>query len=217
VTAVIGMADLMEGEVVGPLNDEQKVHLRRMTKAAWHLVTIIEEVLTFSRSEAGRAELHRSTIDLAAIAREVVDVLDVEAEAKGLRLRLEEANRPEFLFADGGKVRQIVANLVGNAVKFTDEGEVVVRLERGDRDVALQVTDTGPGVPIDQQAEVFEPFTQGDSTITRLKGGVGLGLAVSLQLARLLGGDIQLESLPGDGATFTLRLPKEPVAGGHQG
>jgi signal transduction histidine kinase len=149
--------------------------------AAWHLVTIIEEVLSYSRSEAGRLELHRSTVDLASIARDVVDVLELEAGEKGLDLRLEGADQPGFLFSDAGKVRQVVTNLVGNAVKFTDEGEVV-----------------------------FEPFTQGDSTPTRSKGGVGLRLAISRRLARLLGGDIELESRPGRGSTFTLRLPRDP-------
>ncbi len=212
-TAVIGIADLMETEVVGPMNPKQKKHLQRIKRAAWHLVTIIEEVLTFSRSDAGRTELHRSTIDLAAIAREVVDILGLEAEEKGLRLTVHGAERPEFIFGDAGKIRQVVTNLVGNAIKFTDAGEVVVRLEPGQRDVALHVTDTGPGIAPDQHDEIFEPFTQADNSTTRSKGGVGLGLAVSLRLARLMNGEIELESTAGEGATFTFRLPREPEPG----
>lgn len=211
-TAVIGIADLLETDVVGATTDAQKEHLARIKVSAWHLVSIIEEVLTYSRTEAGRTDVKRGTTDIAGIARDVVAMAEYEAREKGLSIELAGSDEPVYAFSDAGKIRQIITNLVGNAVKFTDEGQVTVRVvESGDR-VEVQVRDSGPGIPEDQREAVFEPFVQVDSTTTREKGGAGLGLAVSRRLARLLGGEIELDSTPGQGSTFTLWLPKQPEA-----
>jgi signal transduction histidine kinase len=212
-TAVIGLSDLMGSEVVGPMNDVQKRHLARIKTSAWHLVAIIDEVLTYSRTEAGRTEVTRALIDVAEIAREVVGMVEFTAREKKLALALEGAGQPAHLFSDGGKIRQIVTNLVGNAVKFTDTGQVTVFVNAAAPDrVELQVRDTGPGIPENQVEEVFQPFVQADSSLTRKKGGSGLGLAVCRRLARLLGGDVTLETAPGQGCTFTLSLPRRPEA-----
>jgi two-component system, chemotaxis family, CheB/CheR fusion protein len=206
-TAVIGISDLLETGVLGPMNEEQRNHLGQVKTAAWHLVAIIEEVLTLSRLEAGRTTLRRGTVDVAEIAREVVNMARFSAEKKSLNLDLQGAHRPVFAYSDAGKIRQITTNLVGNAVKFTEEGGIVVRVGDVDGHVEIQVIDTGPGVPHSQHEAIFEPFVQGDSSMTREKGGSGLGLAVSRRLARALGGEIVLESEPGNGCSFTLRIP----------
>ena len=209
-TAVIGLSELMETEVVGAMNDVQKRHLRRIKMSAWHLVSIIEEVLTFSRSEAGMTVVHRTTTDVADITRGVLDVLEVSATDKNVALRMENgADRPEYAFSDPGKLRQVITNLVGNAIKFTDDGEVVVTIVGEPRWVELHVQDTGPGIPEDKLETIFEPFVQLEPTMTREKGGAGLGLAVSRRLARLLGGEVEVHSTVGEGSSFVLRLPRQ--------
>jgi two-component system, chemotaxis family, CheB/CheR fusion protein len=213
-TAVIGISDLLETGVLGPMTEEQQKHLGQVKTAAWHLVAIIEEVLTLSRLEAGRTMLRRGTVDVAEIAREVVNMARFNAEKKSLKLDLQGADRPVFAYSDAGKIRQITTNLVGNAVKFTEEGGIVVSVGEVDGHVEIQVSDTGPGVPPSQQETIFAPFVQGDSSMTREKGGSGLGLAVSRRLARALGGEIVLDTEPGNGCSFTLRIP-HPRDGVH--
>jgi two-component system, chemotaxis family, CheB/CheR fusion protein len=209
-TAVIGMADLLETEVVGPMNDLQRKHLASITTSAWHLVAIIDEVLTYSQADAGRTRVRLGTTDIAAITREVAAMLEFPAREKGVTLEVAGVDHPVFAFTDPGKIRQIVTNLVGNAVKFTDRGSVHVSVTGTDHQVQVQIRDTGPGIEHEMVEAVFEPFVQGDGSPTRKKGGAGLGLAVSRRLARLLGGDITLETVPGDGCTFTLQVPVEP-------
>jgi PAS domain S-box-containing protein len=212
-TAVIGIADLLETDVVGYSTEPQKKHLEQIKTSAWHLVSIIEEVLTFSRLEAGRTDVRRGTVNLASIARDVMAMVSYPAKKKGVDLRLEGADQPVYVFSDAGKIRQILTNLVGNAVKFTDEGQVTLRLLESDDHVEVHVQDTGPGIAARHRDAVFEPFVQADSSATREKGGVGLGLAVSRRLARLLDGDIELETQPGEGTTFRFTLPAEPQPG----
>jgi two-component system, chemotaxis family, CheB/CheR fusion protein len=209
-TAVIGIADLLETDVVGFSTEAQKEHLARIKISAWHLASIIEEVLSYSMTESGRTRVNHGTVDLVEIASHVVAMADYQAREKGVALDLEGADQPVFAFSDAGKIRQIVTNLVGNAVKFTDDGRVTVRVVEEDEWVEIQVQDTGPGIAEDQQEIVFEPFVQADNSMTREKGGAGLGLAVSRRLARLLGGEISLESEPAKGCTFRFTVPKKP-------
>ena len=211
-SGVIGYADLLDQGVWGELTEPQRKHLGRITSAAWHLVSIIDEILTFTRMEAGREAVRRELTDVCAIAAETTDLVFPDAAARGLRLDVrlpEEACRAE---TDPGKLRQILLNLLGNAVKFTDEGEVAVEVERDAEWLLVSVRDTGPGIPPDQLERIFEPFTQLDATSTRRQGGTGLGLTVSRKLARLLGGDVEVESRPGEGSRFTVRLPVRPPA-----
>jgi signal transduction histidine kinase len=206
-TAIIGLADLVESDLAGPTNDRQKLHLERIQRAAWHLVAIIDQILDFSRAEAGKLVALSEDVELAAIARDVVGVMAGEAELKGLLLGVD-APEPAAIRSDGGKVRQILTNLVGNAVRYTTTGSVHVAVESDDRWVRCEVRDTGPGIPADSLESIFEPFVQVDGDHTRTNGGTGLGLAVSRRLARLLGGDVEVESRVGEGSTFTLRLPR---------
>jgi two-component system, chemotaxis family, CheB/CheR fusion protein len=207
-TAVIGMSDLLEMEVVGPMIPAQKAMLQRVQACSWHLVAIIEEVLTYSRVDAGRERPNPSEFDVAEILGDVTEMLRLEAEQKELELTLRGADEPALAVTDANKVRQIMTNLIGNAVKFTDSGSVEIELHRSDDELVLEIRDTGPGIPPDHLEAVFEAFVQVDGTTTREKGGTGLGLTVSQRLTRLLGGEISVESGVGEGTTFRLRLPR---------
>jgi two-component system, chemotaxis family, CheB/CheR fusion protein len=207
-TAVIGSSELLETGVMGPVTDEHREHLRRIKASAWHLVTIINEILTYTRSEAGKDRLHVSRSDIAEITRDVVAMLATEADARGLELRTLGADDPVHATTDRGKVRQVLTNLLGNALKFTREGHVEVELIEEADFIEMAVRDTGPGIPAASHEAVFEPFFQLDSSNTRTIGGTGLGLAVCRRLARALGGEILLESEPGAGSVFTFRMPR---------
>jgi PAS domain S-box-containing protein len=211
-TAVIGYSDLLETGVLGELQEPQKQPLSRIRHSAWHLVELIDEILSFSRAEAGKEQVRLQETDAADVVGSVVSLLEPEATRRGVRLN-GHVPVPARVITDSGKLRQIVMNLVGNAVKFTDQGEVSVLIETSDGgSITIRVRDTGPGIPPDQLEHIFEPFTQCDQEHTREKGGAGLGLAVSRRLARLLGGDVHVESVPGLGSTFSLTLPSADVS-----
>jgi len=207
--ALEGYAALLEEGIYGPLNPEQQHALGRMRASRTHLLALIDQVLDVSRAEASQAVLRHEQIDLAALAVEVGEALQGAAEIRRLRLEVEPAP-PVPVESDPAMVRQILTNLVGNAIKFTDEGGIVLRCERRERSVLFQVADTGPGIPADSRERVFEPFVQLDASTTRREGGSGLGLALSRKFARMLGGEIELESEtegPARGSRFTLVLP----------
>ena len=215
--AIIGFEELLESEVSGPLNDEQRDQLERIRVSAWYLLELIDEVLTLAKLESGRSQVVREEVDMAKLARMAISLVEPAAARKGLRLDARLPGEPVRLCTDPGKVRQILLNLLSNAVKFTDEGSVAVRIEapNGGNVVCCSIVDSGPGIPADDHARVFEPFTQLDPVNTRREGGAGLGLPICRRLARLLGGDVILESAPGRGSTFVLSLPtsqEEPAA-----
>jgi len=208
-TTVIGYADLLIGGLSGPVTERQREQLRRIKTSAWNLVSIIEEILTFSRAEAGKEEAQLEPTDVAALAREAAEMMEPQAHSRGLHFRARLLPSPRYVVTDGGKVRQIILNLLGNAVKFTDEGAVELELAEVPGGLALHVGDTGPGIAPENLESIFEPFRQVDQSSTRQKGGTGLGLAVSRHLARLIGGEVTVESEPGRGSTFTLWLTRE--------
>ena len=208
-TTVIGYSDLLIGGLSGPVTERQREQLRRIKTSAWNLGSIIEEILTFSRTEAGKEEAQLEPTDVAALAREAADMIEPQAHSRGLHFRAHLLPSPHYVVTDGGKVRQIILNLLGNAVKFTDVGAVELELAEVPGGLALHVRDTGPGIAPENLEAIFEPFRQVDQSSTRQKGGTGLGLAVSRHLARLMGGDVTVESAPGQGSTFTLWLTRE--------
>jgi PAS domain S-box-containing protein len=207
-TGVIGFADLLETEVLGPMTGQQQDSLSRIKASAWHLIGIIDEILTLSRVEAGSEEVRVEEVDVAEVIRDVVRILEPQAVARGLNIQLDGVVEVARIRTDAGKVRQVLINLVSNAVKYTREGNITVRVDRdGVSRLEVHVRDTGPGIAPENLERIFEPFTQVDASHTRVASGTGLGLAICRRLARLLGGDVLVRSEPGAGSTFTLQLP----------
>jgi len=205
--AVVGYADLIQSGVAGPLTEKQENHLSRIRASAWHLIELIQDVLSFARMEAGREMLRFSDVETTRLARDAVEYIERDAAQKQLRVEVDVPAEPVVIVTDPGKLRQILLNLLSNAVKFTDTGCIGVRVRQDGTFVEFQVWDTGRGIDGEHHELVFEPFTQVDQSRTRQQGGVGLGLPVSRQLAELLGGTLVLTSERNKGTTFFLRLP----------
>jgi PAS domain S-box-containing protein len=211
--AILGYTDLFLAGIPEPLPAPMVPQVERVQGAGRHLRDLIEEILSFARLEGGREEVVMEPVDLAGLARETAAISEPLALERGLAFRLELPGGPVPARTDARKVRQVLLNLLGNAAKFTDRGEVVLSVEDAGADAVLRVRDTGMGIGPADLERVFEPFWQADQRLAREHGGSGLGLAVARQLARLLGGDVTAQSAPGAGSTFTLRLPKDGRAG----
>jgi PAS domain S-box-containing protein len=205
--AIIGYQSLLKEGIDGSLNESQLGQLRRIRASADHLLALIDEVLTFSRLEAGKEVIRRDEADLRPIVEEAVSMVAPLSDAKGLRLRVDLADAR--VFTDAGKLRQIVLNLLSNAVKFTDRGEISVSARANDGVAAISIADTGIGVAAENLERIFEPFWQVEQSPTRRAGGTGLGLSVSRSLARLLGGEVSVASKLGEGSTFTVIIPSQ--------
>lgn len=205
--AIIGYEDLLEAGIAGPLTEKQTEHLRRIRNGAGQLLGLINQILSLARIESGKEEVELARLNVVQVAAEVNSLMEGLAEQKGLTLHSRLPEEPIVAETDPGKVRQILLNLLGNSVKFTETGEVELSVVREDETVVFRVRDTGPGIPLELQERIFEPFVQVDLSQTRRHGGTGLGLAVSRELARLLGGELRVESENGDGSTFILTLP----------
>jgi signal transduction histidine kinase/CheY-like chemotaxis protein len=202
---VLGMAQAM---ALNPLSKAQRQRLRVISDSGSALLTIVDDLLDLSRIEAGGLQIVREDCDLTALVESVHTAYAAEAVAKGLSfiLDLDPAAAGRYQ-ADPGRVRQILGNLISNAIKFTHAGEVLVRLRRLPDGVRLEVNDTGIGIPPDRVAALFESFVQADCSMTRRYGGAGLGLAICRQLAQAMGGDVCVSSLPGRGSQFRVDLP----------
>lgn len=207
--AIIGYASLLEEGIEGALNEAQLAQLGRIRASAGHLLSLIDEVLTFSRVDAGKEVVRRDDIELTPLIHEAVAMVTRLAESKGIAIRDESANA--HLVSDGGKLRQILLNLLSNAIKFSDGGDVVITSRASDDTVSIAVTDAGIGIAPENLERIFDPFWQVEQRSTRRVGGTGLGLSVSRSLARLLGGDVSVGSSPENGSTFTVTLPSNPT------
>ena len=201
---VLGFAQLMARR---PARDpEDRRHLKIILKSGEHLLGLINDVLSMARIEAGETSLNQSAFSPGAVVTSVEQLLRQKADAKGLVLRAEIApDMPLHVFGDAGKLRQILLNLVGNAIKFTEAGEVIVKASWNAGRAFLEVKDTGPGIAPAEQGALFEPFVQTE-TGRSSREGTGLGLALSQDLAHLMGGHIRVESVVGQGATFTCEV-----------
>ena len=204
---IIGMTDLALDTKLDP---QQREYLGLVKASGDALLTVINDILDFSKIEAGKLELEPVPFDLPGLVGEALRALAIRAEERGLELALRVApGVPQAVVGDPGRLRQVLINLVGNAIKFTTEGEVVVTVEpdhdapRGDRvGLRFSVADTGIGIPAAKLGAIFEPFEQADGSTTRRFGGTGLGLAICVKLVALMGGRIAVESEPGQGSTF---------------
>jgi two-component system, sensor histidine kinase and response regulator len=206
---VIGLTSLLRGT---PLSPEQQQYVTAIQASGDALLSLIDDILDFSKIEAGHFSLEMQSLDLRKVVREVVAVFTAQVRAKGLRISAHVAEAvPPVVEGDAGRLRQVLTNLVGNAVKFTERGAVDVRADVVEESpegtlLRLAVCDTGIGIAPEAQATLFEPFTQADASTTRRYGGTGLGLAIARRLAELMGGEIGVESTVGAGSTFWVRL-----------
>ncbi|MEX2281492.1 MAG: HAMP domain-containing sensor histidine kinase [Gemmatimonadota bacterium] len=206
--AILGYVDLLDAEVAGSLNDRQKLSLGRVRAGSRHLLELIEGILSFARIDAGKEQVHLAEVDVCELTRETASLVEPLARAKGLEFTVQTSTGHLLFYTDASKVRQILLNLLSNAVKFTLAGTVAVRLDDRDTELAISVQDTGIGIARDEITGIFEPFRQVGDVYTQKSTGTGLGLSVSRQLARLLGGDVTADSSPGKGSVFTMTLPK---------
>jgi PAS domain S-box-containing protein len=206
-TAVVGYTELLADEVVGPVNDTQRDHLARVRASSEHLLMLIEDILSFARIEAGREHVRIEDFGLAALLEQASAIVRPLAEKKSLEFTLVGHDSRAVMRSDPQKVRQIIINLLANAVKFTPAGAVRLSARvHGDR-VEFEVADTGPGIAREHLERVFDAFWQVDQRMTRRSGGTGLGLSVARQLGRLLGGNVSVRSTIGEGSVFTVDLP----------
>ncbi len=225
---VVGMTELLMSDDLSP---HQREHLDIVKSSADTLLGLISDILDFSKIEAGRMELDAADMDLRKCVDEIARFASAQAERKGLTFSYDYvgANLPAFVHADGIRLRQVLINLLGNAVKFTERGMVRLRVtgaaasavasvaasagagEEGRALVTFEVEDTGVGIPFDRQQAVFDAFTQADGSTTRKFGGTGLGLTITARIVRLMDGHLTLDSVPGRGTIFRATIPLTSV------
>ncbi len=214
---VIGMTGLL---LDTPLTSDQRDYAESVRSCGESLLTIINDILDFSKIEAGKVDLEELDFDLTPLVEEVMDLLAGQAQGKGLELVSQIApDVPRCVRGDPSRVRQVLTNLIGNAIKFTEVGEVVVRVHCESREddhvvIRMEVQDTGIGMVPELRDRLFRPFTQADSSTTRKYGGTGLGLAISRQLVELMGGSLDMTSEPGQGSIFAFTVLLGSVAEG---
>jgi PAS domain S-box-containing protein len=206
--AIAGYAQLMQEGVGGDVSEQHRDYLTRIRNSQQHLLGIVNDLLNYSRMEAGGVVYERELVFAHEVVEGVLAMVTPQIERKQLRLRRGSCAPDIAAIADRLKVEQVVLNLLSNAVKFTPEGgTITVFCARGEQTVAISVRDTGPGIPEDKLEVIFDPFVQLGRTLTSKHEGAGLGLAISRDLARAMDGDVRVESVEGAGATFTLSLP----------
>jgi PAS domain S-box-containing protein len=210
--AIIGYQSLLADGVTGPVSDSQRRQLERIGTSAHHLLSLIDEVLTLSRVEAGKESVHADPVDVAVVLDEAASIIEPLAKQKNLEFVVTGPATPITIETDSGKLRQAILNLLSNAVKFTGRGRITLRASAAGDAVEFEVRDTGIGIAAQHLERVFEPFWQVEASTTRTAPGTGLGLAVTRRLVLLLGGTVTVQSAMGEGSTFTIRLPRTPAA-----
>jgi PAS domain S-box-containing protein len=207
--AILGYAEMFKEAVYGPMNDKQVNIAERIIKNTRRLLGLINDLLDQAQMEAGKLTIDLGPVKPSELFDTMHGLMDKTASDKNLKLTSEiDDSLPEILIADGERLQQILVNLISNAIKFTDRGEISVRLFRSDfAKWGIEVTDTGRGIPATELPHIFETFRQIEGTATRTKGGFGLGLAIVKQLVNLMNGDIKVSSAIDNGTTFSITLP----------
>ncbi len=207
--AIGGYTQLLQLGIGGPMSPEQTEHLERIQRSQRHLLGIINDILNFSRVEAGQVAYELGAVEANEVMEAVAPMVALQAEAKRITLEVAECSEPLVATADRAKVEQVLLNLLSNAVKFTPEdGQIELTCGRTDDHVWISVRDTGIGIPSEQLETIFAPFVQVGRSLASPKEGAGLGLAISRNLTRAMHGDLTLESREGIGSTFTITLPR---------
>lgn len=207
--AISGYAQLLESGIGGPLQPQQLGYLARIQRSQQHLLSMINDIIDFARLEAGKLTLHKKPVRVSGVVDLCETLTRPQAEDKEISLVFTNGHENLLALADEARIQQILVNLVTNAIKFTRPGgRIVVRTQDAGDDALITVSDTGAGIPPEQQEAVFQPFVQVETGPTRTRDGFGLGLAISRELARRMGGDLTLHSEVAVGSSFVLRLPK---------
>ena len=210
--AIIGYSEMVVEELTELGHDALTDDVRRVHRSGKHLLRLINDILDLSKIDAGKMEVQRERVDLADLAREVVEAVTPAAIDQANELRLVLDVTVHSIVSDRQRIRQCLLNLLSNAVKFTQGGEIVLRVEPADGGVQLAVSDEGIGMSKAQQERIFAEFTQGDASTSRRFGGTGLGLTLTRRFAEMMGGSVRVESTPGVGSTFFLELPDLAIA-----
>lgn len=205
--AITGYTDLLLAEVGGATSESQRSYLQRIKAGAMQLLHLIEQILTYAHADAGDSEVRSETVRIGELIDEIVAIAEPLALDKGLEFRRNVRQPDEAITTDAGKLRQVILNLLTNAVKFTGSGSVSLEVELNQSQLDITISDTGRGIAADDLERIFEPFQQLEQGATRRVGGMGLGLSICSQLARVLGGELEVESTPGRGSTFRARIP----------
>ncbi|MFM7574149.1 MAG: sensor histidine kinase, partial [Snowella sp.] len=206
-TGILGFSRMLVEEIYGPLNDKQKQYMKGIVSSGEHLMSLINDFLDISKIEANREELFLERIAVEDVCLSALSMLKTRAKEQNLELKLEIGPNVEMCVADQRRLRQILLNLLSNAIKFTEIGSVTLKVEYAQDELIFSVIDTGIGIKPSDQAQLFQPFQQIHSHLSRKHKGTGLGLALSRKLAQLHGGDLTLTSEMGKGSCFTLNLP----------
>ncbi|HEY8731541.1 MAG TPA: ATP-binding protein, partial [Candidatus Limnocylindria bacterium] len=206
--AIIGFSEVLQQRMFGELNDQQADYLEDIKTSGQHLLTLINDILDLSKIEAGRMELEAAPFSLVAALNNAVTLVRERAQSHGIKLELVVAPELDTMVADERKLKQVLVNLLANAVKFTpDGGTITLRAVRENGEVRLAVHDTGIGIAPEDQRRIFEEFQQASHQGERSREGTGLGLTLSKRMVELHGGTISVDSAPGKGSTFTVALP----------
>jgi signal transduction histidine kinase len=207
--AIGGYAELLEMGIHGDVADQQREPIARIRRSQRHLQTLVEQILSFAKTEAGKRELVSTVVPVDAVLAQSAEMIAPQVSAAGQTLAVEGCDDDLYIRGDRDAVEQILINLLGNAVKYTPSGgRIGLTCVADARDVGIRVSDTGPGIPPDKRDAIFQPFTQLDQELSSRKAGVGLGLAISRDLARAMQGDVTVDASVSSGATFVLRLPR---------
>lgn len=214
--SILGFSEALLNELYGPLTEPQSSRIQRIHRNARDLLMLIDDLLDLSKIDAGHMTLNPASVTIGEVVHHVVQGMESQAQARGLALSVKLAPDLPALCADPQRLQQVITNLLSNAIKFTPEGEVTVSAELATNGsatgVAITVADTGIGIAEDDHALIFDEFRQADGSSTRRYGGTGLGLAITKKLVEMMGGTITLESAPGRGSRFTVRLPLSEAA-----
>jgi signal transduction histidine kinase len=202
----------------GTFAADDLTYLDRIQANGEHLLKLVNDILDVAKIEAGRVTAEMGAVRVDALVREIVEQLEGQPRAPGVALRADVPNAPIVIQTDSRLLRQVLINLVSNAIRFTHNGHVAVSLvvdAGSQRPLRIDVADTGIGIPSDRQRAIFEPFEQADSTTSRAYGGTGLGLSIALSLCQALGYELTLDSAPGKGSTFSVHLSSGSVRTGE--
>jgi signal transduction histidine kinase/DNA-binding response OmpR family regulator/HAMP domain-containing protein len=205
--SVIALTGVLSRRLSGKIQDEDFSYLEVIGRNGKHLLDLINDILDISRIESGREELEFTNFNLTNLIDELIAMFEPQAQEKGIALLQQALKKPAFATNDAGKIRHILQNLIGNAIKFTETGSVKISIKQVDDNFEIQVADTGIGISEEVISYIFDEFRQADGSISQKYDGTGLGLSIAQKYARLVGGDITVSSTPGKGSVFTLKMP----------